>query len=180
MENNTERQPRTRTRVVPLPLVLAIVAGIVGIIAFIRIFVVQPVCILENSMSPTLLNGDRAVAVTNLVTRGKYRRGDVVRLKDPRGGDTDLIKRVIALPGDTFEAREGNIFVNGEQLDEPYAAEPIRLEVPPFTLAPDRAMVLGDNRNHSDDSSIWGPVPMSMIKGRAVWILWPPERVGRP
>ena len=179
MTNTSDTQSGAGTRFVPLPYVILIVAGIIGIVVFIRICVVQPVCILEVSMSPTLLPRDRAVTVTNLVTHGRYRRGDIVRVKDPLGGGNDLIKRLIALPSDTFEARDGFIFVNGERLTEAYTAEPIRYKIPLFTLPPGHIMVLGDNRNHSDDSSSWGPIPRSLIKGRAVWILFPRERVGR-
>ena len=165
-------------RIVPLPIVFLVLAVLIGGIVLVRVYVVQTARILESSMMPTLHTGDRVLTVTNVVTHGRFKRGQVVVLEDPLGGTEDLIKRVVALPGDTFQTYDGLVYVNDEPLDEPYAMEPVAFDKGPITVPEGRVMVIGDNRNHSDDSLIWGPVPLKLVRGRAVWLLWPPSRSG--
>jgi signal peptidase I len=106
-------------------------------------------------------------------------RYDIVVLKLPNQGDELLIKRVVGLPGETVEIHGGRVFVNGEPLDEPFVDEETlpgrngRVTVPPLHV-----FVLGDNRNHSNDSRSFGPVPIENIVGRAWLSYWPPEDLG--
>ena len=100
-------------------------------------------------------------------------------LKLPNQGDELLIKRVIGLPGETVEIRDGQVYINGKLLDEPFVAE----ETQPgrngqVTVPPLHVYVLGDNRNHSNDSRSFGPVPIENIVGRAWVSYWPPEKIG--
>ncbi len=88
-----------------------------------------------------------------------------------------FIKRVIGLPGDTVEARDGAVYVNGAALDEPYLAAAPRYSGY-WQVAPDSLFVLGDNRNNSDDSQNWGPLPVSEVIGKAVLVYWPLPDVG--
>jgi signal peptidase I len=130
-------------------------------------------------MEPSLHSDQRLV-----VEKVSYRfhgpqRFDVVILKLPSQGDELLIKRVVGLPGETVEIRDGQVYINGEPLVESFIngdTRPGRNEhviVPPLHV-----FVLGDNRNHSNDSRSFGPVPIENIVGRAWVSYWPPDDLG--
>ncbi len=126
-----------------------------------------------SSMNPTLQNGEY-VLVSKLAYRfGEPQRGDIIVFKYPGQPPQDLIKRLIGLPGDMVEVKDGVVFVNGQQLDEPYiAADPLydgNWRVPDGHL-----FVLGDNRNDSSDSHSWGLLPSDNVIGKAIVIYWPP------
>jgi signal peptidase I len=104
-------------------------------------------------------------------------RADVVVFKQPREPEVDFIKRVIGLPGETIELRDGHLFVDGRRIEEPYLNDVYRREdlnrnYPPTRVPPDHYWVMGDHRNASSDSREWGPVPRRLIKGRALLIWW--------
>jgi signal peptidase I len=91
----------------------------------------------------------------------------------------DLIKRVIALPGETVETREGKLYVNGKQLDEPYLAPgTVTFMDHPVTVPADHVWVMGDNRTNSRDSRYFGAIAKSSIIGHAFIRVWPPNRFG--
>ncbi len=104
------------------------------------------------------------------------RRGDVIVFHYPPDPSKDFIKRVIGLPGETVEVRNGGVYINGELMSEPFGPNPGSYSAPPVTLAPEQIYVMGDNRNSSSDSHVWGPVPMSDVVGRAVLRYWPPSK----
>ena len=105
---------------------------------------------------------------------GFPKRGDVVIFHAPGGPARDFIKRVIGLPGDTVEVRQGAVYVNGKPLDEPYKNRDSRT-VAPIVVPAGNIFVMGDNRPFSNDSRAWGPVPISSMIGR-VWVrYWPPK-----
>jgi len=106
------------------------------------------------------------------------RRGDIVVFRSPQNPNRDFIKRVIGVPGDVVEVREGVVYVNGEPLSEPYIAEPPNYQFPPTEVPPHTYWVLGDNRNNSDDSHHWGPVPEDNIIGQAWFSYWPRDKIG--
>jgi signal peptidase I len=92
------------------------------------------------------------------------------------GGDT-LVKRVVALPGEVVEGREGRVFVDGRELREPYLArEEVTSAFGPERVPQDHLWVLGDSRRNSVDSRTFGPVPVDDLEGRAVLRVWPPQR----
>lgn len=169
---------KPRGKFVPIHIVLLCVLALAGSIVLLRVYVVRTVFIMSDSMAPTMYRGDRVLALTSFGAP-RLKRGDVVWFKDPRGGEEDLVKRVIAFPGEMFEVRDGRVAIDGKLLDEPYIAGPLNLPImpQPFKVPDGKVMVLGDNRNFSDDSLIWGPLPISYIKGRISRVLWPPERV---
>ena len=103
------------------------------------------------------------------------RRGDVVIFEYPKDPSRDFIKRVIGLPGETVEVREGQIYVNGLHVPEPFGPNPGSYSAPPLTVGPDEVYVMGDNRNNSSDSHIWGPLPLQNIIGKALVSYWPPR-----
>ena len=145
----------------------------------INVFIGQATRVEGQSMEPNLHTNQRLV-----VEKVSYRfhgpeRFDIVVLKAPGQGDELLIKRVIALPGERVDIHNGQVYINGQKLDDPYAQGETRpgrhgsLTVPPLHV-----YVLGDNRNHSNDSRSFGPVPIDNIVGHAWFSYWPPEEVG--
>lgn len=132
---------------------------------------------VENvSMQPTLNEGELLVVYKLAYRFGEPHRGDIIVFHHNRQPPEDYIKRVIGLPGDRVVIRDGLVWVNDILLEEPYLAQPPAYsgewEVPPDSL-----FVLGDNRNRSSDSRVWGFVPMSDVVGRAVLIYWPPGKM---
>ena len=102
-------------------------------------------------------------------------RGDIIVLRSPQN-NSDLIKRIIALPGDTVEIRDDTVFINGTPLVEPYYLEPPHYIVPPQEIPNGNYFVLGDNRNNSSDSHRGWTVPRKNIVGKAWITYWPPHR----
>jgi signal peptidase I len=100
------------------------------------------------------------------------RRGEVVVVYPPFGDP--WIKRIVGIPGDTVEIKEGELYLNGQKVEEPYLREPIRRTFPPHQVPADSYFLLGDNRNSSVDSRDAGPLPGSNIVGKAWFSYWPP------
>jgi len=151
----------------------------------VRLLLIEPRFIPSLSMFPTFDIGDQLLVdkVFTKVSRN-YQRRDVVVFNPPDAyveltGNTEaLIKRIVAMGGDTVEVKANRLFVNGMQQEESYTNE-----FPDYTLEPVKVplgmyLVLGDNRNHSFDSHIWGFLPRENIIGRAVVKYWPPWRMG--
>ena len=155
---------------------MAIIAGAVLVAVLIRHFLVQPFYIPSESMEHTLEVQDRV-----LVNKLSYRlhgvnRGDIVVFERREGAAPrrDLIKRVVALEGETVEGRDDGVYVNGQRLDEPYVVD--RRVTGPF--GPERipdghVWVMGDNRANSRDSRSFAAIPESAIVGRAFVRIWP-------
>jgi signal peptidase I len=109
---------------------------------------------------------------------GEPRRGDIVVFRFPRDPSRDFIKRIIAIPSDTVEIRQGRVYVNNTLVDEFYINEIPNYSMPPERMSPGRYFVLGDNRNNSSDSHVWGPVPRDNIIGKAWLSYWPVDQLG--
>lgn len=129
------------------------------------------------SMRPTLEDGE-FVLVSKLSNMfGEYEHGDIIVFHFPLNPEEELVKRIIGLPGDRVSVQNGQVFLNGQQLNEPYIAE-----VPNYSgewLVPEgQIFVLGDNRNNSNDSKDWGLLPQENVVGKAVLIYWPPPMWG--
>jgi len=137
-----------------------------------------------GSMEPTLEINDRVIIEKVSYRFDQPKRGDIVVFAPPQVLEEqnfrgDLIKRVIGLPGDFVEVKDGKVFVNGKVLSENYTKEAANYELNLVKVPQDRYLVLGDNRNNSSDSHVWGFVPREKIIGRAVVRYWPPNRAGR-
>ena len=129
------------------------------------------------SMEPTLQSGEFVIVNKLAYTFGDPATGDVVVFHFPRDPDQEYIKRVIGLPGDQVEIKNGEVLVNGQALSEDYiAASPVYESV--WDVPSDSLFVLGDNRNNSSDSHNWGPVPLDLVIGKATFIYWPPTEWG--
>jgi len=109
---------------------------------------------------------------------GPPQRGDIIVFRYPKEPSRDFIKRVIAVPGDVVEIRNGVVYINGEPLREDYTAAAPSYPMAPERVPPGSYFVLGDNRNNSSDSHVWGLVPEGNIIGKAWLSYWPPDRWG--
>ena len=174
------RWRRALTELAVTVLMAVLLAGLV------RAFVFQTFWIPSASMVPTLGVYDRILVQKAFYTWHDVREGDIVvfshppldNCPGPQGGD--LVKRVIALPGQTIYSSGNNIYVNGRLLAEPYLPndDPLGLSIPdassehPYRVPPGDFYVLGDNRSDSCDSRYWGPIKGSSIVGKVVLVWW--------
>jgi signal peptidase I len=175
---------------------------------FARIFVFQAFKIPTGSMEDNLKIGDHIIvnkfiygpriagAAGKLVPLRDVERGDIIVFRYPLQPDTDFVKRVIGLPGDTIEVRAKEVLVNGAKLAEPYVIhtdpqiypggpllpEPYRSRdhFGPYRVPEGQYFAMGDNRDQSSDSRYWGTVPRSLIKGRAFMVYWSFDPKSRP
>ena len=157
---------------------VAIVVGAFAVALVVKTFLIQAFYIPSESMFPTLTEDDRV-----LVNKLSYRlhdvnRGDLVVFERPPGEPDsdvkDLIKRVIAVEGETVEERDGVLHVDGEPLDEPYLQPGARSDdLTRVVVPPDHVFVMGDNRGASRDSRFFGPIEEDLIVGRAFVKVWP-------
>jgi len=143
----------------------------------IMVSVAQAFQVEQYSMEPTLLPHDRVLVDKFLYRLREMHRGDVVVLKYPLNQSRNYIKRIIALPGDTLEVKEGKVYVNGSLRTEPYLNGTPQGSYGPFKVPPDSVFVMGDNRNNSEDSRAFGPVKKDLVVGQAILIYWPPNRI---
>ncbi|MGP1371769.1 MAG: signal peptidase I [Almyronema sp.] len=150
----------------------------------IRQFVAEARYIPSGSMEPTLQINDRLIIEKISYRFNEPQQGDIVVFWPPAelfpaGARRDAyIKRVIGLPGDEVEVTAGQVWVNGEALEEDYIKAPPTYQWGPEIVPAASYLVLGDNRNNSTDSHIWGYVPQENIIGRAAVRFWPPDRLG--
>lgn len=128
-----------------------------------------------HSMEPTLHDG-QYLMVNKLAYRlGQPARGDIVVFPSPQDGGRALIKRVIGLPGEEIYISDGQVYINGARLMEPYLADTRSLgDWGPTVLKEGEYLVLGDNRNNSNDSRNFGPVQKEALIGKAWFSIWPP------
>ncbi len=162
---------------------VAIVAVAVLAAFLIKEYLFQAFYIPSESMEHTLEKRDR-VLVNKLSYRlHDVRRGDVVVFERPpeegEGSAKDLIKRVVAVGGETVEGHDGGVYVNGKRLREPYVANGVTSgDFSPQRVPPGHVWVMGDNRDRSRDSRYFGSVPESGIVGRAFVRVWPVDAIG--
>ena len=157
----------------------------------IRTFVVQAFKIPSGSMLPTLQIGDHILvnkfiygprlevpltqwSLGQLPGFREPRAGDVIVFIYPKERDKDFIKRIVAVAGQTVEARGNQVFVDGKKAEDPHAHYEKRdhVDFGPYTVPAGHVFVMGDNRDESYDSRFWGPVPIQDIKGLAMVIYW--------
>ncbi|HEX5856071.1 MAG TPA: signal peptidase I [Thermoanaerobaculia bacterium] len=183
----------------PLEFAEAVLVAVV-LALFVRTFLLQAFVVPSPSMEKTVLIGDHVIvnkfifapralpAIDRLLPLRAVRRGDVIVFKFPEDPRRDFVKRAVALPADTVEIRNKTVFVNGRREiepralhsdprvwpDEPPLPEGLRRrdQAPPFPVPAQSYFALGDNRDNSYDSRFWGPVPVSHLKGRPLFVYW--------
>jgi signal peptidase I len=162
---------------------LVIVALALSVALLVRATVVQTFYIPTVSMVPTLNVDDRLLVDKVTLHTREIERGDIIVFKRPASFTDktvkDLIKRVIGLPGDTVEGRDGAVWVNGKQLAERYLQPNVKTsDFDPVRVGVDNYFVMGDNRPESFDSRFWGTVEREQVIGRALIRIWPLRRLG--
>ncbi|MGE5673258.1 MAG: signal peptidase I [Mycobacterium leprae] len=178
MAQITEVPPPGTRKSVTRELIETVVLALV--VAFvIRTVLVEPYWVKGSSMADTLHDRDRV-----LVNKLTYRfvapqRGDVIVFQYPRNPADDFIKRVVGVAGDTVELRGGKVYVNGQLFREAPQVLPSADDFPATTVPADSVWVLGDNRTNSEDSRIFGEVPLGNIRGTAIVRIWPLTQVCR-
>ena len=177
-----DRVQPAKSFIVELAEIILLAIGLYIVITF----AIQTVHVIGYSMVPTLNNNDYVLATKADLHFTHPQRGDIVILKDPFDSQQDFVKRVIALPGEQLRITNSHIYINGQLLKEPYLpkndpwvsnnnwpSEPSSEVIPAG-----RYFVMGDNRNHSSDSCVFGPIRLDQIESRA-WIrLLPLDSVG--
>ena len=156
--------------------VIAVVLIAVGVFFLLRI-TVQSFVVVGSSMEPNLEDGQRLLVNKVVYQIREPQRGDIIVFHQPNGRQVDLIKRIIALPGDTVEIKDEAVYINGSAINEPYIEA-----APLYTMAKKEIpegeyFVLGDNRNNSNDSHSWGELPQQNIIGKAWLSVWPPGSI---
>lgn len=133
----------------------------------------------SGSMQPTLQVGDKLI-VSDIPEDEEIQRGEIVTLESPDDDGADLVKRVVAIPGDTVQFRRGYFMVNGKPAPPPgeTISRASTFAVKDYVLKEDEYFVLGDNRLESHDSEEFGPVSRKMINGKVIYRYGPRERMG--
>ncbi|MDP9172158.1 MAG: signal peptidase I [Acidobacteriota bacterium] len=147
------------------------------------VFIYQPVKVEGTSMMPGL-NDQERIFINKYeykLSSDAIRRGDLVVFHFPLDRSQSYIKRVIGLPGDYVEIQDGTVYLNGNRLEEPYLIDEYRdhLSRPKEVVPMNNYFVLGDHRSSSNDSRMWGFVDRRDIYGKAVFVYWPPGKMGR-
>lgn len=147
-----------------------------------RTFVIQAFWIPSTSMVPTLEISDRVLVLKFWYHLPKVepKRGQIIVFKYPEDPRKDYVKRLIGLPGDNVEIRNGVVYVNGKELFEDYVKNKDDYTMPMITVPEKSYFCLGDNRPNSQDSRFWGFVPKKYVRGPAVVRYWPLNRIGIP
>lgn len=182
LPSSPEQPPQPLSTIAPLSLLRDIAFSIVLAVVLI-VFIYQPVKVEGTSMMPGLTDQERIFInkYTYKLGTGTIARDDLVVFHYPYDPTQSYIKRIIGLPGDIVEIKEGTVFVNGTKLDEPYVPAEYRDHVSwaKQTVPSDHYFVLGDHRSSSNDSRAWGFVARKEIYGKAVFVYWPPDKIGR-
>ena len=160
---------------------------IIAVFILLGVFVAQPVVVEGTSMLPQLHDGERLL-VNKLVyykfksvSWGHIERGDIVVFWYPKDPDKSYVKRVIGLPGEVVEVRNGKVLIDGIELNEPYLDTEHNQNLPSYPakkVDEHYYFVMGDNRDNSSDSRLWGLVPEKYIYGKAFFRYWKPSSIG--
>jgi signal peptidase I len=157
-----------------------VIVGALAAALLVKAFVIQAFFIPSGSMEPTLNVGDRVFVNKLSYKLHDVHRGDLVVFERPPNEAAsdikDLIKRVVALDGETVEGHDGKVYVDGEALDEDYLPSgTYTTDFDPQKIPKDHVFVMGDNRGNSQDSRVFGPIDEELIVGRAFIRVWPPS-----
>jgi signal peptidase I len=178
LEQGTQTQAEKSRARSALREVVETVVFTLLIYAFVRHFLFENYRVVGYSMVATL-EDNQFLVVNKLGYRfHDPQRGDIIVFRDPNTAGRKLIKRVIGLPGEVVEIRQGQVFVDEQPLDEPYIQNPGYYSFPSTQIPTGQYFVLGDNRNNSSDSHSWGTLARDLIVGKAWLSYWPPRLWG--
>jgi len=169
--------PSLRTRILRFFGELIQTVAIAGVLFLAVNLLTARIRVEGISMEPSLHEGQFVVVNRMAYRWNEAERGDIIVFRFPLNPSRRFIKRVIGLPGNTVTIRGGDVYIDGQILDEPYLAATPRYDGE-WVIGPDELFVLGDNRNNSSDSQNWGPLPIEEIIGKAVIVYWPPSEAG--
>ena len=173
----TEATRKGRSAVRMIIEIVVIVAAAFILAMLIQFFLVKPFTIPTGSMEPTLMISDRVLVNRFIYHFRDPKVGDIVVFRSPMNPKEDLIKRVVAVGGDTVEVKDGALYVNGQRQVEKYLMDQTMVGSYKLTVVPAGSVFLmGDNRNDSGDSRVFGPVAKKEIVGKAFAIYWPLRR----
>lgn len=184
-----EQEPKKRSLFGEIIETIVIFAVAFLIIWLLKLFVVEPFTIPTGSMEPTIEIGDYVFAEKVSYYFDDVQPGQIVTFADPDGTDQTLIKRCIAVGGQTVDLRNGQVFVDGVALDEPYVYGKLTTPLPvtlnnmdidyPYTVPEGYIWVMGDNRTNSADSRYFGAIPEDSVSGHAFFTYWPFSSFGK-
>ncbi|MEA3055342.1 MAG: signal peptidase [Actinomycetota bacterium] len=162
---------------------VGIVVGALVVALVVKTFLIQAFFIPSLSMYPTLDKGDRVLVNKLSYKLHDVHRGDLVVFERPPGQPAstikDLIKRVVGLPGESIEARAGVVYIDGKRISEPYLVDGVTTDnLPRQTVPKGEIFVMGDNRDDSADSRVFGAIDEDSIVGRAFLRVWPIPDIG--
>lgn len=161
-------------------LIIAIIAALFSIT--LRVFIIEPFIVPTPSMAPTLQIGDKVIVNKLEYKIHTIKRGDIVVFHSP-AEKKDLVKRAIAFEGEEITLnKNGDIFIDGKKLSEPYLPKDIitSYEDQKFKIGKNQLFVMGDNRNNSADSRVFGPISLDQIFGKVIFIYGPLNRIRKP
>lgn len=152
---------------------------VVILVLTIRAFVAEAYVVSGSSMENTLEDGERLLVTKFTPALGSLNRGDIIVFDDPAGSGKRLIKRIIGLPGETVEIRDGRVLINGEELNEPYINDAFRniRDMEQVPVEEGHYFVLGDHRNVSNDSEEIGTIAFNLVVGRAIFLFYPLDKI---
>ncbi|MDO8638436.1 MAG: signal peptidase I [Candidatus Daviesbacteria bacterium] len=163
---------------------LEFIAVLAAIFIFIRLVVAEPHKVSGRSMVPNFHDGDMLITNKLATSMSEPARGEVIILKSPRDNNVDFIKRIIGLPNEKIILSNGKVYINGQELKEPYLPDAIVTNGQSYlqdgveVLVPEgQYFVIGDNRSGSSDSREWGPVKRELIIGQAYFRYWPIQKL---
>jgi signal peptidase I len=177
-EPESDATPRKKDGVRNLVEWVLIIGGAFLVAFVVKTFLIQAFFIPSGSMLPTLHEDDRVLVNKLSYDLHDVHRGDLVVFERPEGDSVgqikDLIKRVVGLPGDRIEARDGHVYINGDLLEEPYLPDGTQTDnLTSQTVPEDHVFVMGDNRGDSMDSRVFHAIDEDLIVGRAFVRVWP-------
>jgi signal peptidase I len=164
---------------------VVIIAIAIGFAFLVRGVAFQTFYIPSESMVPRLQTDDRVIVNKLAYDFRDPSRGDVVVFSTPPGSHitdmADLVKRVVGLPGETIQGKDGHVYIDGQQLAEPYLPPDVRSkDFGPMTVPANSYFMLGDNRQYSNDSTVWGPANRDLFVGPVEATIWPLNRLDVP
>ena len=149
---------------------IGVIAAAVIFSLFINFCIIVNATVPTSSMETTIMTGDRVIGSRLSYTYGQPERGDILIFKNPDDESVLFIKRLIGMPGETLEVREGKVYIDGDALDEPYLNVVTEGTFGPYEVPEDSYFMMGDNRNNSKDSRYWDHTYLhrDKIVGKAV------------